>query len=93
MSEESKVEWQVGYYRLPESERRTVQDHTGELDFYDSENEAQEAAEKLQREGKSYDIDLTKLVDGCPVDSWGLWIINEEPNWFTRGNPYRFDDS
>ena len=87
MNEEAEVKWQVGYYRLPESERRTVQDHTEELDFYDSESEAQEAAEKLQREGMSYDIGLTKLVDECAIDSWSLWIINDEPNWFTQGTP------
>ena len=86
MSEEAKVKWQVGYYRLPERERQTVQDHTIELDFYDSESEAQEAAEKLQREGKSYDIGLTQMVDGCAIDSWSLWIINNEPNWFTQGH-------
>ena len=87
MSEESKVKWQVGYYRLPESERQTVQDHTGELDFYDVESEAQEAAEKLQREGKSYDIDLTQMVDGCAIDSWSLWFIDNKPNWFKQGTP------
>ena len=81
MSEELKVEWQVGYYRLPENERQTVQDHTGELDFYDLISEAKEAAEKLQREGKSYDIGLTQMVDGCAIDSWSLEIIDDEPNW------------
>tara|TARA_R100001460_G_scaffold95733_1_gene137957 strand:- start:183 stop:431 length:249 start_codon:yes stop_codon:yes gene_type:complete len=81
MSKQLKVQWQVGYYRLPENERQTVQDHTGELDFYDVESDAQEAAEKLQREGKGYNIGLTEMHAGDPVDSWNLRLINGKPDW------------
>jgi len=81
MNSKLTVEWQVGYYRLPENERQTVQDHTVQLDFYDVESDAQEAAEKLLSEGKGYNIGLTETHAGDPVDSWKLRLIDGEPDW------------
>ena len=52
-------QWQVGYYTKPHADRRTPQDHTAELYFFDDESDAQAYCESILSRGYAFDITLS----------------------------------
>lgn len=70
-----QTEWQVGYYDLPESERRDQRDHTVNIDRFNVFEEAISQIEDLLAQHKA-DIRLCRWENGNPVETedWSFYI-------------------
>jgi len=78
------IEWyaheafQIAYYTVPESERRTPEDHMVEYIFDPDFDWTIGEALRLQKQRNVFDLNVTEFRDGSPHDEINLWEYTEE---------------